>query len=110
MCPISRELGVVIGMDCDECAFVLQRLRFGETCELEPPIVDPFELPLRIARPDDLWQRVGQHSLEIHEFWVSRRTTAFESCVDAERVCGHSSQLAVKCGKTLFGTRHRVNK
>src|SRR6185503_16636290 len=56
-------LVAIVGMDNDERALAVERLVISKARQLEPAVVHPLQLAVRIARPDDLWQRVRQRTI-----------------------------------------------
>ena len=67
---VRESLSAVVRVDGDKRAFVVECLSLGQASDLEPPIVHPLQASARVARPDDLRQRVGQRSVRIRVVWL----------------------------------------
>src|SRR5262249_33915199 len=61
--PPSHKLVSIVRVYRDEGALVAKCVFFTQAGEVEPAIVDPFELAVGVARPDDLRQSIGQRTI-----------------------------------------------
>jgi len=62
--PPPRQFRNVVGMNGCQRAFVAERGLLAHARQLEPAIVDPLELPHRVARPYDVRQSVGEYTVQ----------------------------------------------
>src|SRR5215831_9690071 len=61
--PTAPQVVSIVRMNRGVSAFAEKRLLFAQAGEIGPAIIYPLEVAVRVARPDDLRQAIGQRTI-----------------------------------------------